>query len=287
MICLPAAVGLVRPGASPAGYLDGLPIQPIYAYSLKKIISTATVAVRVRRSSDDAEQDIGFIGNALDTSALASFVGAGSGFVTTFYDQAGNGYHLTQSTPSKQPSIVNAGTYGGIVSWDGTDDAMSAASVPLNQPQTAIFLDGTLPPYSGTLIYEEASANWNSNAYSYIMHSDTNFWHFGMNSGTPASNQKVVRFAGIAMGSRKVLSVLFDRTLAGTNQVRAWTNGSAATGAQVTGYTTDQTGSFGTHTHYMGARGGTSLYTAPTVFSRVTYNADVSSIRSSIEAILA
>jgi hypothetical protein len=49
------------------------------------------------------------------------------GFVTTWYDQSGNGNHATQSTAASQPKIVSAGslvTRGGKASiqFDGTDD---------------------------------------------------------------------------------------------------------------------------------------------------------------------
>jgi hypothetical protein len=81
------------------------------AYSLRKI-STAYSgsAIRVRRSNDNAEQNIGFSGTNLDTATLATFVGANSGFVVTWYDQSGNSKNATQSTTAKQPRIVNAGT---------------------------------------------------------------------------------------------------------------------------------------------------------------------------------
>lgn len=288
MMALPASLGFARPGAaSVTTYLDNLPTQPTYAISLKKIVSTATVAIRVRRSSDNAEQDIGFIGDALDTSALASFVGSGSGYVVTAYDQTGNGHNWTQATASKQPRIVNAGTYGGIMSFDGSDDSMAASSVPLNQAQMALFLDGTLEPASSTAIYMEASANWNSNAYSWVLAWDSSSWQAGMNSATAGSNQKVVQYTGLGAGVRRVYAFLFDRTLTGTNQIRAFRNGSSSTGSVVTGYTTNQTGTFGTHSHYIGGRAASSLYTTLTVFSLVCYNGDISSIRSNIEAILA
>jgi hypothetical protein len=64
----------------------------------------------VRRSSDNTEQDIGFNGNALDTAALSSFVGSGSGFIRTIYDQSGNDRHMQQANTAVQPRIVNAGT---------------------------------------------------------------------------------------------------------------------------------------------------------------------------------
>jgi len=40
------------------------------AYSVRKLSSTATLSMRVRRSSDNAEQDIGFVGEDLDTASL-------------------------------------------------------------------------------------------------------------------------------------------------------------------------------------------------------------------------
>jgi hypothetical protein len=45
-------------------------------YSLRKLSKSATNAVRVRRSSDNTEQDIGFTGTELDTTTLLDFVNA-------------------------------------------------------------------------------------------------------------------------------------------------------------------------------------------------------------------
>jgi hypothetical protein len=80
------------------------------AYSLRKL-STAYSgnAIRVRRSSDNTEQNIAFVNNALDTATLLTFVGAGNGFVTTWYDQSGNANNATQTTALNQPQIVSSG----------------------------------------------------------------------------------------------------------------------------------------------------------------------------------
>jgi hypothetical protein len=92
------------------------------AYSVRKLRTAYTGAcMRVRRSSDNAEQDIGFVGNNLDTASLLSFVGAGSGFVTAWYNQGLGGltYDSTQTSAGVQPIIVNAGvliTVNSIVS---------------------------------------------------------------------------------------------------------------------------------------------------------------------------
>jgi hypothetical protein len=91
--------------------LDELGSGSFFAYSLRKLSSTYTgSAIRVRRSNDNAEQDIGFDSNGdLDESALTSFVGANSGFIRTLYDQNGSN-NANQTNTSQQPRIVNAGT---------------------------------------------------------------------------------------------------------------------------------------------------------------------------------
>jgi hypothetical protein len=54
--------------------------------------------------------NIGFdAGGNLDTIALSTFVGSGSGFVTTWYDQTGNNFNRTQTTAAGQPNIVYLG----------------------------------------------------------------------------------------------------------------------------------------------------------------------------------
>jgi hypothetical protein len=83
------------------------------AYSAARRLATAYTGslIRVRRSGDNAEQDIGYTaGNVLDESALTTFVGANNGFVTTWYDQSGNGNDAVQATASNQPQIVSIGS---------------------------------------------------------------------------------------------------------------------------------------------------------------------------------
>jgi len=81
------------------------------AYSLRKLRTAYSgSAIRVRRSSDNTEQDIGFVGNDLDTTSLLSFVGANNGFITTWYDQSTNANNATQSTVASQAQIVSSGS---------------------------------------------------------------------------------------------------------------------------------------------------------------------------------
>lgn len=81
------------------------------AYSLRQLRSAYMgYAIKVRRASDNTEQDIGFSNNELDTTTLASFCSGTNGFVTTWYDQSGNGRNVTQTTAANQPQIVSSGS---------------------------------------------------------------------------------------------------------------------------------------------------------------------------------
>lgn len=103
-----------EPDASPA-LLDAYP-GAAAAYSLRQLSSTYSGdAIRVRRSSDNAEQNIGFVSNELDTASLETFCSGTDGFVRTWYDQSGNSGAATQLNVSTQPQIVSNGTYLGYI----------------------------------------------------------------------------------------------------------------------------------------------------------------------------
>lgn len=87
----------------------------LYAFSLRKLSSTYTGnCMRVRRGSDNSEQDFGFVGNYVDLAGILAFVGTGPtdiGMVVTWYDQSGLGKNKTQATAAEQPVIVYNGSY--------------------------------------------------------------------------------------------------------------------------------------------------------------------------------
>jgi len=107
----PTQLGLIGSSATFQGILNLYP-NAARAYSLRLLTTDYSgAAIRVRRSSDNTELDIGFTAlGDLDTTALTTFVGSNSGFVTTWYDQSGNGFNATQSTAANQPVIITAGT---------------------------------------------------------------------------------------------------------------------------------------------------------------------------------
>ncbi len=81
------------------------------AYSVRKLRTAYTgSAIRVRRSSDNTELDIGFDSNGnLNTTALLTFVGSGDGFISKWYDQSGNSNNGLQTLFGAQPKIVISG----------------------------------------------------------------------------------------------------------------------------------------------------------------------------------
>lgn len=102
----------------------------VAGWSLRKLRTAYTGnCIRVRRSSDNTELNIGFIGSSIDTTSLLSFCSGTNGFVTTWYDQSGNGYNQTQNNATLQPQIVSSGVIVGsgtqpAMQFDGSNDYM-------------------------------------------------------------------------------------------------------------------------------------------------------------------
>lgn len=121
---------LRRPAAVFEGPFDAL-AAPYRAHSLRRLLSAYTgPLIKVRRSSDSTTQEIGYNADGtLNTTALLAFVGAGDGFIETFYDQAPNARHLSQATAANQPRIVAAGVLDAVngkpaMVFDGVSDLL-------------------------------------------------------------------------------------------------------------------------------------------------------------------
>jgi hypothetical protein len=104
------------------------------AYSLRKLRTAYTGnCIEVRRSSDNTLQNIGFVNNVLDIASLLSFVGAGNGFVRTWYDQSLSANNAIQTDNARQPQIVSSGnilTYNGNpnILFNGTNNVLLASA---------------------------------------------------------------------------------------------------------------------------------------------------------------
>ena len=139
------------------------------AYSLRKLaVGYSGSAIRVRRSSDNAESDIGFASNnQLNTAAINAFAGSGSAFVTKWYDQSGNGRDAIQTTAANQPLIQSAGvviTNGGKPAIENTSTSFLSTSqtafTTLQTHSAFIVLKGktqSQADYAGYVVFGPAS----------------------------------------------------------------------------------------------------------------------------------
>ena len=114
------------------------------AFSLRRLRTAYSgSAIRVRRT-DNAEQDIGFVNNQLDTVSLLAFVGSGDGFVSKWYDQStgndmGDGI---QTTATLQPKIADSGAvtlFNGLPVVKFADSGMEFDSLITNSNVRTIF----------------------------------------------------------------------------------------------------------------------------------------------------
>lgn len=275
-----AAIG----GAPASSYLDDLATLPQCVLSLQKLISTATVSIRVRRSSDNAEQDIGFTGDALDTTSMLSFVGANNGLIVTIYDQTGNGEHATNATAAQQPMIVSAGSYLDYILWDGSNDILQITSLTLGTQFVGLYTKWEQPTLSSVKALVESTVDYLNNADAFICYEySTQGGMVAASHDTGAAvraNSFVNTTAGVAQWT-----FLYDRSLSGTDQIKAWRAGSALTPTAIG--SDAQTGNFATNDCFIGARSGPSLPSSLQMDTIVIYNADTASIRTDIEAIVA
>jgi hypothetical protein len=137
------------------------------AYSLRRLSSSYTgKAIRVRRSvGSPSEINIGFSGEDLDIATLESFCSGTNGFVTTWYDQSGNGRDATQTTAENQPQIVSSGsviTENGkpSVQFDGSNDFLSYAfTTNISQPG-AYFVVNQNTKDAGIISSDNNNSRW-------------------------------------------------------------------------------------------------------------------------------
>lgn len=208
------------------------------AYSLRLLRSDYTgSAIRVRRASDNTEQDIGFVGEDLNTSALTTFCSGTDGFVTTWYDQSGNALDATQTSASDQPQIVSSGSV--IVNlnnlptleFDGIDDHLRYATVTLNQPLTLFLVN----KYINTSGFKYMVDLGGDRVLGFPNAAGTNgmFFGAGLNSNvSPDINNPQLWYA-LANGLNSELSINNETLIIGNAGTRGTTNitiGSYGTG---------------------------------------------------------
>ena len=127
----------------------------VAAYSLRQLRTGVTNVVRVRRSSDNTEQD--FTATQVTNGTLTTFCGAGNGFVRTWYDQSGNGRNATQANTANQPQIVSSGS----LLTDNTKPCLqfNGSSTSLDANSLASVFSGTGLLLSAATVYKSLQAS--------------------------------------------------------------------------------------------------------------------------------
>lgn len=263
-------------------YLDDLAVLPQAVLSLTKLVSTATVPVRVRRSSDNAEQDIGFDGRDLDVGSLTTFAGGSSAYVVRVYDQTGNGFHAEQPVAGAQARILDSGAYEGLIRHDNVDDCFKVTSLTMGTAFAGLYFFGAQPANHGDpladILFELTDDYVATNgSFSLSAQQSANNYEQAMRQAGTHSNHRYE----MALESPGQISALWDRAKVGAGQFRAWKNGveliPVSTQYQNTG------GTFISSNFWIGARGGTSRFSRLAWRTAVIYNADTAAVRDEIE----
>ena len=252
------------------------------AYSLRKLRSDYTGAcVRVRRSSDNAEQDIGFVANELDTASLLAFVGAGSGFVSSLYDNF-NSYNQTSSISTTQPQIVT----NGVIDTNGLKPTLTWAlnrglgntnNLTIGSSEIWLFLVLNITTTTvGTQILFEQTVNFNNFSGSVVVYLRDGLLYVSQRTAFYAS-----RTTPLSPG-RYVISIRLRSNVSFTNFVEFYINGLQAATSTFSNHTNGPI-SFINAPVFIGARNLSTSSFVGQLQELIVYNSDQSVSRAEIE----
>lgn len=125
------------------------------AYSFRQLTTNATLCLRVRRGTAAANtNDIGFTNGVVDKASIAAFCGSTNGVILTWYDQSGNGRHVTHPTQGNQPRICESSAV--VVAADN-----GLTAVRFIQASNQVLLSLTSNNINPSLtFYAVANRNW-------------------------------------------------------------------------------------------------------------------------------
>ncbi|UXR66008.1 hypothetical protein EZJ49_07075 [Bdellovibrio bacteriovorus] len=220
---------------------------PDRIYSWKKYGSYSGPAIRIRRTSDQAEADIYFDANGvINKSDFDTFRGGANPYLVKWYDQSGNNQHAEQTDPALQGTVTLTSSYILTLTLDGLNDGLTVPSFPVS-PTTTTYMNFK---YAAVANYGHLMTLGDSNSGSY------SGFHFDKNNGN--SGAWLLQTAADSANIEITNGVASDTTERGMAAVI----GTAptmkrdivvSTASAVTRYT-------GTPTQYLAPAGGTPLY---------------------------
>ena len=181
-ISLDSALGRQRRLNSVGESITQIAPDPAAAYSLRSLTGGDPKVVRVRRGSDNHEQD--FTASEVSSGALVAYVGSGNdGFVETWYDQSGNSNNAVQATAANQPKIVDAGAFLGKLLFDGSNDSF-ALNNSLIMPQPVTMFAQYAATGTAALVGNSGTFGRSSNTYLMVFNS-------AISAGTHGSDDQI------------------------------------------------------------------------------------------------
>jgi hypothetical protein len=225
---------IISDGSSWHLYMPSLFSRANCAFSFRQIVPDYTgKCVKVRRSSDNGEVDIGFTSaGVLNQAALLSHTGtdpSSAGYAVTWYDQGPHSMDATQATAANQPAIVLS---GAVVVSNSKPSLQFGGSYILYMPEWATYRPDTQcwlstagAPTAGVVVCELTSVGGGTNQMA--------IWGTGANangySNTYGDNIGIYGTSGAAHFHRTqaqggALQLSDTAALSNTTQAIGWWN---------------------------------------------------------------
>ena len=207
------------------------------AYSVRKLRTDyAGYAMKVRTSGGDHTADVAFDDNGYvtvsskiynpsgggfsDGDTIATFMSSNNGFVTTMYDQSGEGSNATQGSAAGQPKIWDSsgglntegdGDASASLLFDGSDDVMYVDEAGLSLASVTAFVVMKHTDQSSETPWFLSTSS--GNYYGHFKSTSDQFWYdTGYSSyATSTTDQRLFSYKG-ASGSQ----ILYINGSAGT-----------------------------------------------------------------------
>jgi hypothetical protein len=134
----------------------------LYTFSVRLLVSSyAGPILNLRRSSDNATADFytdatqSYLSTGINNTgtSFSSWIGAGTAYVTIWYDQSGKANHATQSSTTNQPTISLK-----------TNNSVSKYVIYFNNSSTFQYVSLTTPqkPYTMFSQFNNSNSNFGS-----------------------------------------------------------------------------------------------------------------------------
>ena len=165
-ICVGGSVTFTASGAASyvwetkAAPLDEVATTYKVAVGLRKLRSAYTgPAIRLRRATDNAESDFGFVGNDLNKDAISAWLNGADGFCVKLYDQSGNNNFMDSRAVNQQPLyLASSSTMNNKPVLKFTPSQTLKTAYNINNPYTATIAARYSGNSRGRLL--QANNNW-------------------------------------------------------------------------------------------------------------------------------